>query len=256
MAGIILNGSVIKGLMLNGSSVSAILNGVKVFPTEASGPLPAYTLRLRFTEGYTPTNSKGTLTQVSTSPNIWDWTYNNANWSGAWLYKSALLEVLDAGDTSGVTNMYQLFGSSGLTSVVLFDTSNVTDMMYMFDSCALASVPLFDTSKVTKMYGMFNSCSLLTSVPLFDTANVTDMSYMFAYCTELTAVPLLNTSNVTNMSYMFQNCYKVKSGALALYQQASTQSNPPSNHSYTFRNCGRDTTKGAAELAQIPSDWK
>jgi hypothetical protein len=34
MAGIILNGSVIKGLILNGSPVTAMLNGVKVFPTE------------------------------------------------------------------------------------------------------------------------------------------------------------------------------------------------------------------------------
>jgi hypothetical protein len=55
---------------------------------------------------------------------------------------------------------------------------------------------------------------------------------------------------------MFYNCYKVESGAYALYQQASTQTTPPSSHSNTFRNCGRDTTTGAAELAQIPSDWK
>lgn len=34
MAGIILNGSVIKGLILNGSPVSAMLNGVKVYPAE------------------------------------------------------------------------------------------------------------------------------------------------------------------------------------------------------------------------------
>lgn len=38
MAGIILNGSVIKGLILNGSPVSAIMNGVKVFPTEEPAP--------------------------------------------------------------------------------------------------------------------------------------------------------------------------------------------------------------------------
>jgi hypothetical protein len=38
MAGIILNGSVIKGLILNGSPVSAMLNGVKVFPAEEPGP--------------------------------------------------------------------------------------------------------------------------------------------------------------------------------------------------------------------------
>lgn len=211
MAGIILNGSVIKGLILNGSPVTAMLNGVKVFPTEEpSGPLPAYTLRLRFTEGTTPSRSKGTLTQVSSSPNVWDWTYNNADWSDAWHYYSPLLEVLDAGDTSGVTNMYELFAA----------------------------------------------CSNLTSVPLFDTSNVTNMSYMLTNCKALTSVPLFNTSKVTNMSYMCQNCYKVKSGALALYQQASTQTNPPSNHSYTFRYCGRDTTTGAAELEQIPDDWK
>jgi len=58
------------------------------------------------------------------------------------------------------------------------------------------------------------------------------------------------------MMSMFYNCYKVESGALALYQQASTQATPPSSHSGTFSNCGRDTVTGAAELAQIPSNWK
>ena len=38
MAGIILNGSVIKGLILNGSPVTAMLNGVKVFPTGEPAP--------------------------------------------------------------------------------------------------------------------------------------------------------------------------------------------------------------------------
>lgn len=38
MAGIILNGSVIKGLILNGSPVTAMMNGVKVFPTGEPGP--------------------------------------------------------------------------------------------------------------------------------------------------------------------------------------------------------------------------
>ena len=55
---------------------------------------------------------------------------------------------------------------------------------------------------------------------------------------------------------MFANCTKVQSGALALYQQASTQANPPPEHARTFRNCGSDTPTGAAELAQIPYDWK
>lgn len=65
-----------------------------------------------------------------------------------------------------------------------------------------------------------------------------------------------NTTGITDMRLMFYNCTNVQSGALALYQQASTQTNPPSKHNGTFSNCGSNTTTGAAELAQIPSDWK
>jgi hypothetical protein len=56
------------------------------------------------------------------------------------------------------------------------------------------------------------------------------------------------------MDYMFLNCYMVQDGSLALYQQASTQATRP-YHYNTFYNCGRDTTTGSAELAQIPDSW-
>lgn len=89
-----------------------------------------------------------------------------------------------------------------------------------------------------------------------NTSNVTNMSNMFANCTSLINVPLFDTSKVTNMNRTFYSCRNVQSGALALYQQASTQANPPSNHSWTFRHCGSATETGTAELAQIPSNWK
>ena len=54
----------------------------------------------------------------------------------------------------------------------------------------------------------------------------------------------------------FYDCTKVETGALALYQQLSTQGIESSFHVRTFRNCGSETTTGAAELAQIPDDWK
>jgi surface protein len=82
------------------------------------------------------------------------------------------------------------------------------------------------------------------------------MQDMFRVCSALTSIPLFNTANVTNMSSMFDGCINVQSGALALYQQASTQANPPTSHYYTFYGCGSNTQTGAAELAQIPSDWK
>jgi surface protein len=175
---------------------------------EPEPPLPPFTIRLKFIDGVTPTFKFGsTAVQVSSSPNIWDLTYENTNWSTLLQNQSNLLEVIDA----------QVVG--------------VLNMLSIFRNCAsLTTVPLFDTHTVTNMQGMFDSCYELTTIPLFD------------------------TSNCTNMSGMFGRCYKVQSGALALYQQASSQATVPS-HSQTFRDCGRDTTTGAAELAQIPSSW-
>jgi surface protein len=103
---------------------------------------------------------------------------------------------------------------------------------------------------------LFNNNGNLLEILGANTSNVTNMDYMFFYCTELTSIPLFDTRNVTTMAGMFYNCRKVESGALALYQQASSQTNPPTNHNGTFYNCGIDTVTGAAELEQIPWGWK
>ena len=111
-----------------------------------------------------------------------------------------------------------------------------------------------DTSSVTSMSYLFKGCTSLTSVPLFDTSSVTGMGDMLRGCTSLTSVPLFNTSSVTSLNNTFNGCVSVDGGALALYQQASTKSPEPS-HNNTFKDCGKDTTTGAAELAQIPTSW-
>jgi hypothetical protein len=54
---------------------------------------------------------------------------------------------------------------------------------------------------------------------------------------------------------MFIDCTNVQSGALALYQQMSTQTTQPTVYGDCFTNCGSNTTTGAAELAQIPASW-
>lgn len=198
------------------------------------------------------------------------------------LYACYNLTTVPLFDTSNITNMNYMFkGCNNLTSIPLFDTSNVTNMVETFDGCilleavplfntsnvttmsglfrhceTLTTVPLFDTSNVTTMGNMFAMCYSLTSVPLFDTSNVTSMYYMFQSCVKLTYIPLFNTSKVTNMNHTFVNCNNVQTGALDLYRQASTQTSVPSQHQMAFNNCGNNTTTGAAELAQIPSDWK
>lgn len=161
-------------------------------------------------------------------------------------------------DTSSVTSMYRTFRNcSSLTTIPLFNTSSVTDMDTMFYGCtSLTSVPLLNTANVTTVESMFSGCTSLTTIPLINTSKVISMVYFCANCKALTRLPLFNTSKAVNVRGAFGNCWKVQSGALALYNQMINQTNPPSTHSECFYNCGRDTTSGAAELAQIPSDWK
>jgi surface protein len=199
-------------------------------------PLPPFTIRLKFADNYIPTFSRGTGVQVSTSPNIWDLTYENSNWYSLLKGQSQIIEVI-GGNTTGVTNMSEMFSQN-------------------FVGARLTTISLLETSNVTDMGSMFQLCDSLVNIPLLNTSNVTNMAGMFAGCNSLTSIPLFDTSKVTNMNSTFGFCHYVQSGALALYKQASTQANPPTNHVRTFGNCGDLTQTGAAELAQIPDDWK
>ena len=262
--GIIVNNIKPIRIMFNGVEATLYHNGIKIWP-EGPDPynplnLPPNTVRVRTNDGLVPNRGSNTSYETATlvegTADVYD-VYKHGNNFFSFLNGSYnVIEVLGA-NTRAVTEMYNMFaGCSSLTSVALFDTSSATSMSNMFYNCfSLTSVPLFDTSRVKYMQGMFYNCSSLTSVPLFNTSSVTNMNYMLQECSSLTSVPLFNTSSVTNMTDMFNNCTKVQSGALALYRQASTQANPPSDHRRTFLACGSDTTTGAAELAQIPKNW-
>lgn len=69
-------------------------------------------------------------------------------------------------------------------------------------------------------------------------------------------IPLFDTSSLVNVNSMFYECTNVEGGILDLYNQMSTQTNPPIYHVGTFYECGVNTQTGTAELAQVPSDWK
>ena len=194
-------------------------------------------------------------------------------------------------DTSSVLGVYysqpgSMFGNcSSLTSVPCFDFSKVASLEQLFKACSslvsiqdlktdantslkatfmqctsLKSAPNMNTSHVTTMEGTFNGCTALESVPLYDTSSVTAFyggkrGGAFSNCSALKSIPLFNTSSATTVREMFKGCKNVESGALALYQQMSTQATPPTTHNNTFLNCGLNTTTGAAELSQIPSSW-
>ena len=211
----------------------------KETPVDPYNPLglPPNTVRVRTSDGNAPIKEEDitsyeTATLVTGTSDVYD------------VYKSgtSFNRLL-----SSATNIIEILGANA---------TGITDMGAMFTDCtSLTSVPLFDTTSVTNMQQILNGCTSLTSVSLFDTSSVTNMERAFYGCSALTSIPLFDTSSVTNMDNMFQNCSNVESGALALYNQASTQTTPPSYHSSTFRGCGSNTTTGAAELAQIPSNW-
>lgn len=204
--------------------------------------LPSNTVRVRTNDGNVPLKDMSKATHAS--------------------YDTAVL-------VPGTTDVYDVYksGSSfenlfywskNIVEVLGANSKGITNTQYMFKNCESFTTisTIFDTSSVTNMLGMFHNCEVLLSTPLFDTSNVTTMRGMFEFAYALTSVPLFKTSKVTDMERMFSFCGNVQTGALALYQQASSQANPPTNHNDTFSQCGKNTETGAAELAQIPSDWK
>lgn len=73
--------------------------------------LPPYTIRLKFVDDYTPVPWYGTCQQVSSSPNIWDMTWEYDYWNGylSYNYQNSLIEVLGA-NTTNIISMEYLFG--------------------------------------------------------------------------------------------------------------------------------------------------
>ena len=115
--------------------------------------------------------------------------------------------------------------------------------------------PIVTTSALTDVEQMFYRATGLTATPYFETSGVTNMKSFFYQATALKTLSLYHTDSVTNVDTAFSGCTAVESGALALYNQMSTQSIVPSSHSITFKYCGSNTTTGQAELAQIPTSW-
>ncbi|AWH85502.1 hypothetical protein HYN59_10405 [Flavobacterium album] len=123
------------------------------------------------------------------------------------IHCNALNQSIDNWDVSNVTNMANMFCSSGYNQPLnSWDVSNVTDMSGMF-SLSTFNKPLnnWDVSNVTSMLGMFSEASSFNQ-PLndWDVSNVISMDKMFNYADSFNQ-PLDNwdVSNVTDMAEMF-----------------------------------------------------
>lgn len=209
-------------------------------------PLPPpgpNTLRFRFSDtSYNPSDRgiapAGNWVKQETGENVWDWTNNSASWSGCFNNEftdsNNSVDVIAAGDTSGVTNMQQLF-----------------------DKCvALRSVALFDTGNATTVYGMFRNCSSLVSIPDLNTSNATTFTSMMEGCTSLAALPSLNTTRANYVTSMCSGCVNIETGILTLYNQLRASANISStNHFNVFASCGTNTVSGTSEWNQVLCTW-
>lgn len=204
-----------------------------------------------------PDLSGNGLIWTHVADDVYDFHYDNADWG----YRRTSF------GNGGLFNLYGYKSGSGTVfpmtkhqfDVLDMDMTGVTNVSYLFNS-AWSVQNIFsirNTSSVTNFSNFLfhNRQIAIPSIPLFDTSSATDMSGMFQACSSLKSIPLFNTGNVTKVSSMFSGCRNVESGALALYQQMSSQTTPPASYSYCFTNCGSNTTTGAAELAQIPTSW-
>lgn len=292
-----------KYLYLGSTKIAqAYLGNIKVYD---SAPVPDNVLIFEFEDlAYDP-SSTGSLsgavwTQISSSPNVWQWDaravqttdwrnvfWRAFNWSPS---SNGYVKIIRA----GTLTIPEILGASAdpwpgmfsrcyaLTKVCALSFPNATVAPQLFEQCTnLTSMGGLNIPRMTSLQSAFNHCTSLPSVgpivttsalknvqqmfyedenltvpPYFETSGVTNMKSFFYYAPWIGAVPLYHTDSATDVSYMFYSCYHAEGGALALYQQMSSQANPPDTHYRTFYRCGRSTTTGAAELAQIPSDWK
>lgn len=268
-----------------GDSIYNFCNGADV--------IPEMTLRFMFSDSsYNPqaagVGASGTWRKkLDTNYNVWDWTNNNASWAnqfeGAFTDPNNIVDIIDAGNTSGLTSIYYCFrNSTSLNSVCLFDTSNVLNISQAFTKTAIKVLPKFNFEKSTACIATFLQCTELKTVndlsfnillggsglqQFFDgctnlenvgtiyAPNVRQVHYMFRGCTSLKSMPSMNCDNVTNTMDMFSGCRNVESGILDFYNYLSTKDVAVTTYSGTFNNCGIDTVTGAAELDQIPSSW-
>lgn len=234
-------------LVTYGGHVLVTSNGTGIgVPVDPYNPynLPSGTIRYMFEDAaYDPTVyatvSNSIWTRVSSDPNIWDWSttaYNPTLYSRfsdtAFGYSQTSLRVhiLGAnlqGFPSGPGLQSTWKNNPNIVSVRVMDTSTITDFQWAFGGC-------------TNLYE-------IAGLPIQGNA-----FQMFASCTSLIRLPRFETDIHVNVHGMFEGCRNVESGILDCYTSliVSTQ------HWACFRDCGVDTPTGAAELAQIPSDWK
>ena len=107
------------------------------------------------------------------------------------------------------------------------------------------------------------SIGTITLTPSVISYGFSQFSSMFEGCTKLTEFPNVVMPTIAHgaisapsLYRMFYGMTNVGAGSYAFYQDLISKGYGSTDHHQTFTNCGINTPEGAADLAQIPSDWK
>ena len=178
--------------------------------------LPPKTMRFQFENAsYDPTQSSfpwksgSSWSQVSSSPNVWDYTDPDVSWEHAFARNNA------SAFASGTSGNVQVLGAN---------TSGVLSLAYAFSYCrALTSLALFDTSDVRNINWVFIQCSGLTQLPTFDFSSVVTASAAFEQCTNLTGDITINLHSGRDLDNMFGWCSNITSVTITDIQPVQHQ---------------------------------
>jgi hypothetical protein len=247
----------VEGTVPSGVSVVNIVNY-----SSGPKPLPAKTLRFDFKyDHFNPLTglidrSDIGATWTHVADDVYDFHFDNP----VWYCTSAMSSA-----PGGLFNIYSFNNTFPMSQhsydIIDSNLSGVTDAHELFSSARkIVNCVLKNTGDIVNANSMLsggNRPISLTTLSSLDLHSATTIASLMRTATSLISpLDITLSGAVTACDYAFYNCKKVPSGALALYESLSSQAIPPSAHSRCFYNCGSDTTTGAAELAQIPSDWK
>ncbi len=179
------------------------------------------TLRFQFSqENYDPNVlkegrwNKGDWTHRG--DNVWDWTYDNTIWNGAFngAFKDPnnTVKIIDSGDTSSVSGYENFLEScTALTEVRKLDTRGAVTITRLFCECSsLEAIPELALESVVSMNRVFEKCGNLKQISLKNASKPVYASGLFLNCTSLETIVMEPPLQVNEMNSIFNGCTSLK----------------------------------------------
>lgn len=231
--------------MINFNNGTLRVQGKWLYPngTIPKVDLPPYTMLIEYLPGVTPWNGSdnqryllGTARQVSVTPNIWEWHYENSSWSGCvpislirdeHVYQDIGLDVNYAGQmiaihAANLTGVYDITHLAHNCPWFYYCAEIDTHHVMYFDTIFecdinLTRVPNFDLSNARQIGAAFVNCRKLVDVPklniqdvyypdIYDPSYAVNYVSLFSDCKSLTQIPILDYTHATSTVSMFARC--------------------------------------------------